>query len=353
MASDAAADKAGPAITVRPVEDGDFAGLRALYERVWSRSRDERYDRMRFNRTMDGLPIAAVATVDGDVAGFFTLWPLDLTDGKSVIRGGEAMDVMTDERLRGQGIFPKLAAKTAEFAGERGVQILFGAPNAAIFNGYLKKLSWAAPASIRSFVRPLSLKGVAPAGALASPILSLGTGAKAGGYEVRREKPDVDALAALLGESEGKLRNSTGGGVWRVHRTPEWYDFRYQDAGRFDYRWIALYDGGALAGFAVWGLEIAQSGRLKRANLNDIVGRDDETLRQLVRIACHDAARAGANFLHAVATSPHRAPMFRRLGFLPLKKTPLIARTLDADSHFGNPFLEDGWDLLGGDFDFT
>ena len=34
------------------------------------------------------------------LAGFFTLWPLDLTDGKRVVPGGEAMDVMTDERLR-------------------------------------------------------------------------------------------------------------------------------------------------------------------------------------------------------------------------------------------------------------
>lgn len=342
-----------PQISVRAVEARDFEPLRALYARVWQRTRDERYDRMRFCETMGGLPHAAVAEVDGDVAGFFTLWPLDLTDGKRVVPGGEAMDVMTDERLRGRGIFPRLAAKSAEFAADRGVQVLFGAPNAAIFNGYLKKLSWATPGHIRSFVRPLSLNGAAPGGALASPVLALGAGGDPHGFTVARERPDDGALTACLAASEGKLLNSAGGGVWRVHRTPAWYDFRYQEAGRFDYRWVALSRGGELAAFAVWGLELAQGGRLRRANLNDVIGVDEAAQRAAVQVAVHDARQAGAHFLHAVATYPARAPLFRRLGFVPFKKTPLIARTLDAASHAGNPFLADGWDLIGGDFDFT
>ena len=340
-------------IAIRPVEEGDFEGLRALYARVWQRSRDERYDRMRFRDTMKGLPVAAVATVEGDVAGFFTLWPLDLTDGKSVVAGGEAMDVMTDARLRGRGIFPTLAAKTAEFAGDQGIQVLFGAPNEAIFNGYLKKLSWATPGFIRSYVRPLSLKGAAPGGGLAGPILGIGASGSASGFRVARERPADQALEACVAASEGALTNHTGGGVWRLHRTPQWYDFRYQEAGRFDYRWIALYRGDELAAFAVWGLERGEGGRLRRANLNDVVGVDEPAQKTAIRVAMHDASDAGANFLHAVATFPGRAPTFRRLGFIPLKKTPLIARTLDAASHSGNPFLEDGWDLLGGDFDFT
>lgn len=342
-----------PSIQVRPVEARDFEPLRALYARVWQRTRDERYDRMRFRDTMGGLPAAAVAEVDGDVAGFFTLWPLDLTDGKRVIAGGEAMDVMTDERLRGRGIFPTLAARSAEFAAERGMQVLFGAPNAAIFNGYLKKLSWSAPGHIRSFVRPLSLAGAAPGGALAGPILALGAGDSPAGFDLTRTRPDDGALQALLTACEGQLANSAGGGVWRIHRTPAWYAFRYQDAGRFDYRWVALHRNGALAAFAVWGLELAQGGRLRRANLNDVVGIDPAAQRAAVQVAVHDARQAGAHFLHAVATHPARAPLFRRLGFMPFKKTPLIARTLNAASHGGNPFLADGWDLIGGDFDFT
>ena len=344
---------APPDINVRPVAEGDFEGLCALYARVWQRSRDERYDRMRFQRTMDGLPAAAVAEVEGEVAGFFTLWPLDLTDGRSVVRGGEAMDVMTDERLRGRGIFPTLAARSAEFAAERGISVLFGAPNEAIFNGYLKKLSWASPGFIRSYVRPLSFQGAAPLGAAAGPILALGTSGSPAGFEVRRERPSDDELTACLAASEGGLRNGAGGGVWRIRRTPAWYEFRYQPAGRFDYRWIALYRGGDLAGFAIWALELKQGGRLRRANLNEVVGLDSRAQQAAIRVALHDAAQAGANFLHAVATFPGRAPLFRKLGFVPFKKTPLIARTLDAASHSGNPFLADGWDLLGGDFDFT
>ncbi|GEM_PF-2394250 len=342
-----------PDITVRPVAENDFEGLRALYARVWQRTRDERYDRMRFQRTMDGLPAAAVAEVDGDVAGFFTLWPMELTDGHATVRGGEAMDVMTDERLRGRGIFPTLAARSAEFAAERGISVLFGAPNEAIFNGYLKKLSWSSPGFIRSYVRPLSLAGAAPLGGMAKPVLGLGISNSPAGFEVKRERPADEALETCLAASEGALKNHTGGGVWRIRRTPAWYDFRYQAAGRFDYRWVALYRDGELAAFAVWAIELDEAGRMKRANLNDIVGIDHHAQKAAIRVAMHDAAQAGANFLHAVATFPGRAPMFRKLGFLSLKKTPLIARTLDAASHSGNPFLEDGWDLIGGDFDFT
>ncbi|MEL7445884.1 MAG: GNAT family N-acetyltransferase [Pseudomonadota bacterium] len=347
-----------PPITVRPVETRDFDGLRALYARVWDRARDERYDRMRFRDTMDGLPIAAVAEVEGpdgkpDIAGFFTLWPITLTDGSSIIPGGEAMDVMTDERLRGRGVFPSLAAATARFAGERGIQILFGAPNEAIFKGYLKKLSWSSPGFIRSFVRPLSAKGVAPLGGLGDPVLGIGMKNALAGHTVSHERPSDDALSICLEASEGARKNSVGGGVLRVRRTPEWYQFRYQDAGRFDYRWVTLDKGGELVGFAVWAIEIDQAGRMKRANLNDVIAPDDAAERALIALVANKAKQAGANFLHAVATSPARAPTFRKLGFIPLKKTPLIARTLDAASHSGNPFLEDGWDLIGGDFDFT
>jgi len=340
-------------IIFRPVEARDYPDLRALYNRVWNRTRDERYDMMRFRDTLKGLPIAAVGEEQGEVAGFFTLWPLDLTDGKTIIPAGEAMDVMTDDRFRGRGVFPKLAAASAKFAADRGIQILFGAPNAAIFNGYLKKLAWAAPGFIRSFTRPLSLKGVVPAGGITDPVFALGSKKDARGFNIVRSRPDDAALEDCLSRSEGKGRNSAGGGQLRVHRTPAWYDFRYQDAGRFDYSWIALWQGNRLAGFTIWALSLEPGQRLRRANLVEIIGEDDGVIHAAIKIAIADAQMAGANFLHAVMTAPHRAPMFRKLGFLPLKKTPLIARTLDAASHGGNPFLEDGWDLFGGDFDFT
>lgn len=331
---------------VRPVLPDDFGDIRGLYRKVWQRERSDLYDRMRFLETMDGPPDATTARADGELVGFFTLWPLMLTDGNVVVRGGEAMDVMTDDRYRGRGIFPMLAERAAHGAAERGAKLLFGAPNAAIFAGYTKRLAWASPGFIRTYVRPLSLRGAAPLGRLAAPAFALWPRGGAGPFEIREERPDEAALAACLAADPPQR------GRWRVHRTPGWYDFRYREAGKFAYRWISAWRGGRLAAFAILGLSQDRGTRLRRANVADVVGADRAARTAVIGAAVLSAKVLGANFLAVTLTSTARAAEFRRNGFFGYSRSPLIAKTLGADAFAANPFVADGWDLIGADFDF-
>lgn len=333
-------------IVPRAVSAADFPAVRDLYARVWERTRDEAYDRMRFLETMDGLPVAATAWSGEDLAGFFTVWPLELTDGRNVVQGGEAMDVMTDNRFRGKGVFPTLADMTMKMAAERGLKLLFGAPNTAIYQTYLKRLAWASPAFLRTYVRPLSLTGAAPFGGLAAPAFALWPRGAGGGTTIAHERPSAEALVACLAADKPKR------GKWRVHRTPAWYEFRYRAAGKFDYRWVTVLRDGAPVAFAIWGLALDGGTRLRRANLAEVIGADRAARQAATAAAVSGAARAGANFLAVTMTCEMRAREFRANGFLPYSKSPLIAKTLGPDAFDANPFMTDGWDLFGADFDF-
>lgn len=341
---------AGPrtlGITVRPFEEGDFPAVRELYANVWGRRRSDSYDRMRFVETMDGLPIATCGwSKDNELAGFFTLWPLELSDGRRVVQGAEAMDVMTDSRFRGKGVFPALADRAAHMAAERGVKLLFGAPNEAIYESYLKRLAWASPTMIRTYLRPLALPGAVPLRGLASAAWRLWTGGSGAGLELTHEQPETEALAACLAGDRPKR------GRWRLNRTPEWYGFRYRDAGRFDYRWACAWRDGALKAFAVWGIELGENKRMRRANIADVIGADAASRRAVLAAAAIAAGAAGANFIAAALTSRERGKEFVKAGFVPFRKSPLIAKVLGPDSFDANPFSADGWDLIGGDFDY-
>jgi GNAT superfamily N-acetyltransferase len=334
-------------ITARPVEDRDFYLLRALYRSVWDDQRDERYDRMRFLDTVDGPPAAAIGLADGMMAGFFMLWPMQLTDGRRVVAGGQAMDVMTDPRFRGQGVFPTLARASCTLAAARGWKLLFGAPNKPIYPTYLKHLGWAAPGEIVTWVRPLALDGITPMGRSAAPLLRVAPGRHASGFQIRHERPDDGALRGLLGKCEARC------GVWRVHRSLPWFNFRYQQAGEYDYHWCALWRDGALVGISIWGIIARPRKRLRRANLADYFALDPEGERTVILAAAAAAQAVGAHFMALAMTSAERARRLIRCGFFPTTCSPLIARTLDADSFEANPFLRNTWDLLGADFDFV
>ncbi len=336
----------GAAFDVRTVSPDDFGDVRALYRKVWQRERSETYDRMRFLETMDGPPDAATARADGELIGFFTLWPLSLTDGDVVVRAGEAMDVMTDDRYRGRGIFPTLAEKAVHGAASRGAKLLFGAPNAAIYAGYTKRLAWASPGFIRTYIRPLSLRGATPLAQLAAPGFALWPRSRAGGFEMRQERPSIAELTHCLDNDPPKR------GRWRLHRTSAWYDYRYRDAGKFVYHWIAAWRGGEVAAFAIIGVSRDGGTRLRRANIADVVGSDPAARKAVIGAAVRSAESLGANFLAVTLTSAVRAVEFQRNGFVGYRRSPLIAKTLGPDAFAANPFLADGWDLIGADFDF-
>jgi len=337
-----------PRIEIRPFVAADFPAVRALYRKVWhGEVRDERYDRMRFVEGMNGATIASVAMDGASCVGFFMLWPMTLTDGSRTVAAGQAMDVMTDPGYQGRGIFPRLAKATCETAAKQGLQVLFGAPNASIFSGYIKRLSWAVPGKITTYVRLLSLSGVVPFGAALTPAVRLLPLAGEAGVETREEAPAGEALAAFLVAIPAER------GIWRIHRTAQWYAFRYQPAGKFDYRWVSIYRDGALAGLAIWGMPLVSDGRLVRANLVELAGLDAAARRLAAAGAVKAARAAGAHLIAATTTAKLLAAPLRSNGFLRYRSGPLIARTLGPESFDANPFDAGSWGLFGADFDFV
>lgn len=333
-------------VSARAVAVTDFPELRSLFARVWGEPRSEAHDRMRFLETFDGLPVASVATSGNECTGYFMFWPMELTDGRRIVRAGQAMDVMTDPRSRGKGVFPELAKASAQLAAERGLKLAFGIPNDAIFETYLKRLSWAQPTEIVTLVRPLSFNGLIPGGGLANSVLRLFPQSHIGSIEVRTTRPDDHELKEFLDKARKKTR------AWRVHRTTSWYDFRFQSAGMYDYRWCTIWRDGCLAAFSLWAAPLNQKDGPKRANLAELVGLDEVSSRLAVAAAIQAARTHGANFMVAALTGNTRLPAVRSNGFLPYRRKPIIARTFDADSFDANPFTKDGWDLFGADFDF-
>ncbi len=333
-------------LKVRKYGADDFDAVRNLYTRVWKEQRGLAYDKMRMRDTYDGLPIATVAHFEEDLAGFFTIWPMPLTDGTSSLAGGQAMDVMTDDRFRGKGVFPALATQAAFDALDRGIKLLFGVPNDAIFSTYLKRLAWASPTTVRTCVRILSLRDKHPLLAIADPLLGMLPKAGTAQFAISHDRPSAEFIARCLAAQD------KGRGVWRVHKSAEWYNFRYQKNERFTYHWVALSSESVGEAFAIWGINIAQSQGLIRANLLDVVG-SPTAAKAAVTASCAAAKRAGGAYMAALATSASRVKWLRNNGFFRIKDTPLITKTLDPSPFNANPYVSSGWDLFGGDFDFV
>jgi GNAT superfamily N-acetyltransferase len=330
----------------REFQDEDFDAVRTLYQEVWREARDERYDRMRYLETMHGRCIATIA-MDGDVcAGWWMVWPLTFAAGPETVLGGQAIDTMTHPAYQGRGLFVRLASMNNELCAKHGLKLLIGMPNRQAVGGYQRHLAWATPTSISAYVRPLSLRGFMPGGGIFSPALRLLPTTRTRGREVGRERPSDVQLEACLSASAAPKN------IWRIQRSPRWYSYRYQAAGKVEYRWCAVYKDGALDGFAVWGLPVDRSVGMTRANLVDLVG-SDEGMEVAAGAAVRDARDAGADLLAALVTSKVRAKPLVRNSFVRYRATPLIARGLDAASFSANPYDARAWDLFGGDFDIV
>ncbi len=333
-------------MTLRPYRYDDFSDVRDLYKDVWKEQRGLNYDRVRMRDTFDGLPLAVTAHFGENLGGFFTIWPMPLTDGRQSVSGGQAMDVMTAERFRGKGVFPTLAAQAVFDARDRGMKVLIGVPNEAVLDTYIKRLAWATPTQVRTSVRPLSARGKHRLLGIADPIFASLPIGRTSGFMTGIGRPTNNFLEQTLSAAPRKK------GVWKVERSIAWYDFRYQENERFDYRWVWAKSDSAGTSFALWGVE-RDHNSLRRANLLDIVGSTDHARSAVVAAACRQAKLAGAAFISATCTLSATSKWLQRRSFIPIKRSPLIVKTLDPSPFAANPYQDDSWDLFGGDFDFV
>ncbi len=301
-----------------------------------------------FDRNPSGEGIVSLAVDQGDVVGVaamsFFKTRLDGVETRLAI----PVNVATDARYRGQGVFSTLQQENEEAAASSGSPLTVTFPNANSYPIFIRRLGWLDLPRLRLWARPLRASGVVR--------YVLGRAGEQGGmrppdpgprtlegFEVRaieRFGPEMDALGARAAEGYGS----------HFTRDAAYFNWRYLDSPR-DYRCFGAYRGDEFVGVAVVGHTFKHG--VSAGFLADLVAAPDDgqTIRALVGRAVAEV-KGGADALVLLpppASAQRRA--LARSGFAPTnKKLRFIGKPL----HEGVRIHDDAaaWHFTLGDFDF-
>jgi GNAT superfamily N-acetyltransferase len=300
-----------------------------------------------FDRNPGGEGIVSLAVDDDEVVGvaamsFFTT-RLEGVETRLAI----PVNVATDARYRGQGVFSTLEQENEEVAAASGSPLTVTFPNANSYPIFIRKLGWIDLPRLRLWARPLRASGVVryvlgragDEGGMRPPDTSPH---EAHGLEVRpvdRFGPDLDELGARAADGYGS----------HFSRDAAYFNWRYLDSPR-DYRCFGAYRGGDLVGVGVVGHTFKHG--VSAGFLADLVAapKDGTAVRALVSRAVREV-KGGADALVLLpppATS-HRQALVRA-GFAPTNKK---LRFIGKARHDGVRIDEraDAWHFTLGDFD--
>jgi GNAT superfamily N-acetyltransferase len=301
-----------------------------------------------FDRNPAGEGIVSLAVDEGDVVGVaamsFFATRLEGVDTRLAI----PVNVATDARYRGQGVFSTLQQENEDVAATSGSPLTVTFPNAKSYPIFVRRLGWTELPRLRLWARPLRAAGVVryalgrpgERGGMRAPDA---TPRMIHGLEVRiveRFDEDMDALG---------LRAAGGYGS-HFTRDARYFNWRYLDSPR-DYRCFGAYRGDELAGVAVVGHTFKHG--VSAGFVADLVVPPDDTrpTRALLSRAAAQV-RGGAD---ALVLLPPRAPAQRRAlvraGFAPTnKKLRFIGKPLRNGVRIDE--RPDAWHFTLGDFDF-
>jgi GNAT superfamily N-acetyltransferase len=324
------------------------ASLVALLARVGTTQLSDEEFTWWFDRNPGGEGIVSLA-VDGDeVVGvaamsFFTT-RLNGVDTLLAI----PVNVATDARYRGQGVFSTLEEQNEQAAAEAGSPLTVTFPNASSYPIFLSRLGWIDLPRLRLWARPLRASGVVryalrrpgEHGGMRPPATESRV---AHGLEVRpveRFGHDMDVLG----------RRAAAGYGSHFTRDAAYFNWRYLDSPR-DYRCFGAYRAAELVGAAIVGHTFKHG--VSAGFLADLVAAPDDSaaVRALVSRAVGEV-KGGAD---ALVLLPPRASAQRRAlaraGFAPTNKQ---LRFIGKSLHDGVEIDErpKAWHFTLGDFDF-
>jgi predicted N-acetyltransferase YhbS len=324
------------------------AALVSLLARVGTTQLSDEEFAWWFEQNPAGEGIVSLAVDDGEVVGVAAM-----SFFRTALNGVETrlaipVNVATDPRYRGQGVFSTLERENEAEAAAAGSPLTVTFPNGASYPIFMRRLGWIDLPRLRLWARPLR------AGAVAR--YALGRPGKRGrlrapdavprairGLEVRlveRFGPELDELGR---------RAAVGYGSHFV-RDAEYFNWRYLDSPR-DYRCFGAYRAGVLVGVAVVGHTFKHG--VSAGFLADLVTapRGSQEMRALLSRAVAEV-RGGADAL-VLLPPPSRAQRrsLLRAGFAPTnKKLRFIGKTLHDDAQID--MRADAWHFTLGDFDF-
>jgi GNAT superfamily N-acetyltransferase len=324
------------------------ARLVALLARVGTTQLSDEEFAWWFDRNPAGDGIVSLAVDDDEVVGVAAMSFFRTALDGTVTRLAIPVNVATDPRYRGQGVFSTLERENETAAAETGAPLTVTFPNAASHPIFVNRLGWSDLRRLRLWARPLRASAVVR--------YALGrSGTRGGlrapdertrsmrGLEVRpidRFGPDFDALGG---------RATAGYGSHFV-RDAEYFDWRYLDSPR-DYRCFGAYRRSQLVGVAVVGHTFKHG--VSAGFLADLVTAPDgvdETRALLVRAV--DEVRRGADAL-VVLPPPSRATRRALVasGFLPTNtRLRFIGKPLREGVRLDG--RKQAWHFTLGDFDF-
>lgn len=301
-----------------------------------------------FERNPAGEGIVSLAIDGGDVVGVAAM-----SFFRTALRGVETrlaipVNVATDPRYRGQGVFSTLERENETAAAVSGSPLTVTFPNGASYPIFRNRLGWIDLPRLRLWARPLRAAAVVRyalgrPGRRAALLPSDSANRTLRGLEIRlvdRFEADMDELGRLAAIGYGS----------HFVRDAEYFNWRYLDSPR-DYRCFGAYRGGELVGVAVVGHTFKHG--VSAGFLADLVGAPAgrQEVRALLSRAL-DEVRGGVDALVLLPppSRAHRRALLQA-GFLP---TNTKLRFIGKPLHDGVRVDEraEAWHFTLGDFDF-
>jgi GNAT superfamily N-acetyltransferase len=324
------------------------ASLVSLLARVGTTQLSDEEFAWWFERNPAGEGIVSLAVDEGEVVGVAAMSFFRTRLNGVETRLAIPVNVATDARYRGQGVFSRLERENEEAAATSGSPLTVTFPNAKSHPIFVRRLGWIDLSRLRLWARPLRVSGVAryllgrpgERGGLRAPSRDART---LHGLEVRplaRFGPELDELG----------RRAAEGYANHFSRDAEYFNWRYLDSPR-DYRCFGAFRGGGLAGVAVVGHTFKHG--VSAGFLADLVAApgDGRAVRALVARAVAEV-KGGADAL-VLLPPPARAERraLVRAGFAPTNtKLRFIGKALHDDAQVDR--RADAWHFTLGDFDF-
>jgi GNAT superfamily N-acetyltransferase len=325
------------------------ADLVALLARVGTTQLSDDEFSWWFERNPAGEGIVSLAVDGGEVVGVAAMSFFRTALDGVVTKLAIPVNVATDPRYRGQGVFSTLERENEAAAVAAGSPLTVTFPNGASHPIFVSRLGWIDLPRLRLWARPLRASAVARY-VLGRPGEHYGglrprseaTGALRG-VEVRpveRFGPDFDDLGREAARGYGS----------HFVRDAEYFNWRYLDSPR-DYRCLASYRNGVLSGVAVVGHTFKHG--VSAGFLADLVlARQGHDAARALLARSVDEVRGGADALVLLpppGRAARRALVFS--GFAPTnKRLRFIGKRLREDARLDEG--SEAWHFTLGDFDF-
>jgi GNAT superfamily N-acetyltransferase len=324
------------------------ADLVALLARVGTTQLSDEEFRWWFDRNPAGEGIVSLAVDAGEVVGVAAM-----SYFRTALAGVETslaipVNVATDPRYRGQGVFSTLQVENEAAAAAAGSPLTVTFPNGASYPIFIRRLGWTDLPRLRLWARPLHVRALLR--------YALGRSGAEGGLRARNDRPStLYGLEVRMIDGFGPEMDELGrtaGAAYGHHfvRDAEYFNWRYLDSPR-DYRCFGVYRAGELAGVTVVGHTYKHG--VSAGFLADLVVAPDgfrETRALLARALAE--VRGGADAL--VLLPPPSRTQRRALlatGFAPTnKRLRFIGKALLEGARLDE--RADAWHFTLGDFDF-